>query len=269
MTSVYTGLAFSFVMFVVTWVASVKQKDASLIDRVWGMAFVMNAWGAAAGQGFSLVGWQWLLLLLVTIWGVRLSLHIHIRNKGHGEDYRYQDMRAGYQSGFWWKSFFTIFMVQFLLAAVVSVPLFFTLGFDHPMNIGIMVFLGTVFWILGFYFEAWGDWQLVVFKRDPSNKGKLLNKGLWSLTRHPNYFGDGAVWWGYYLFAVSVPYGWATIIGPIVMTLFLRKVSGVDLLEKKLKDSKPGYKEYVENTPAFIPWEGFKNPMKIIGAFRL
>ena len=142
-------------------------------------------------------------------------------------------------------------MLQFGLAGIVSLPLFY--AFANPeLLIPALVAVATILWAIGFYFEAMGDWQLVKFKRNPENKGKLLNTGLWALTRHPNYFGDGVVWWSFFLFALASG-GWYTFVGSVVMTVFLRKVSGVDLLEKKLKNSKPGYKEYVESTPAFIP----------------
>ncbi len=257
--AIVTGLLFSLTLFFITWLISVKQKDASFVDRVWGLAYVSNVFGYVILSGTDLSFSQALVIILVVIWGSRLSIHIYLRNRGHGEDYRYQNIRAGYQSGFWWKSLFTIFLLQWFLAAIISIPLFYVLKFPRELT-PAMVGLGLFCWIIGFFFEAVGDWQLVQFKRNPENRGKLLRTGLWKLTRHPNYFGDGMVWWGYYLFAWGAG-GWWTIISPIIMTIFLRKISGVDLLESKLKSSKLGYEDYIESTPAFVPriWPKKKN----------
>ncbi len=243
----------SVILFVTAiWVISVMRRDASIVDRVWGLAFVLLAgvycWLSPA------TNWRgWLVFSLVTLWGTRLSLHIHYRNRGHGEDYRYQAMRSRHGSKFWWYSYLTVFLLQAVLAFVISAPLLMTAYQADPQHLTFFDVAGLLLWVIGFAFEAIGDHQLAAFKSNPANRGKLLTSGLWSLTRHPNYFGDATLWWGYFLFALSVPYGYVTVFGPLLMSFFLLKVSGARLLEKKLVKSKPGYEEYMRNTPEFIP----------------
>lgn len=249
--AVVSGLLFSYLLFSLTWILSVKKRDVSLVDRIWGLAYIANILGYLCYSNFKVNAAQFMVLILVLIWGARLSIHIHLRNLGHGEDGRYQKIRSGYETGFWWKSYFTIFLFQWLLAAIISLPLFYILISDAQLSY-FWAGLSLIIWLIGFVFEAGGDWQLTRFKKDPNNKGKLLNTGFWKLTRHPNYFGDGMVWWGLYVLALSLG-GWWTVISPVIMTLFLRKVSGVDLLESQLKSTKPGYEEYIRTTPAFIP----------------
>ncbi len=194
-----------------------------------------------------------LLMVLVTVWGLRLGLHILARNWGKPEDFRYQKWRDENGARWWWVSYFKVFVLQGILMWVISAPL---LGAQYYVTFGGLTaldILGAAVWAVGFVFEAVGDWQLVRFKRDPANKGKLLTGGLWSLTRHPNYFGDAAQWWGYYLIALAAG-GWWTIFSPLIMTGLLVKVSGVALLEKSLAQTKPGYEAYIKRTSAFVPW---------------
>ncbi len=235
------------------WLCSLLSKDASIVDRFWGAGFALLSWAV-----FLFVAQHHptsnLLLGLVTIWGLRLSIYIHWRNRGHGEDYRYAEMRAHHGKRFWWYSFLSVFCLQGILMLVIAAPLIFVISQSDPTPTTSWAAVGTIFWITGFIFEAGGDWQLSRFKASSENKGKLLTTGLWSITRHPNYFGDALQWWGFGAFALDYGIsGAATLIGPIVMTIFLRKVSGVDLLEKALKTTKPGYEEYMTNTPAFAP----------------
>jgi steroid 5-alpha reductase family enzyme len=243
------------------WLLSLVLKDASLVDRFWGLIYVFLSWiYFSLGQA---VTWRSILLLtLVSIWGFRLSLHIHLRNRGHVEDIRYQRMRQKQPESFWWYSYFSVFIFQGLLAAVISAPLYFT--FVGPMTDRFLWSdaVGVTLWAVGCAFEIGGDWQLKKFKSNPENRGKLLTTGFWSLTRHPNYFGDACLWWGYYFFSLCADFGWVSIIGPLLMTFFLRYVSGVTLLEKDLKNSKPGYAEYMASTPAFYPrlWKGKVGP---------
>jgi steroid 5-alpha reductase family enzyme len=233
------------------WLYSVKLQDSSIIDSFWGMGFVLVAWY-----------WCWLnnglqnprailLCSLVSIWGIRLSLHITIRNHGKGEDYRYQAFRAAHGTSYWWISYFRVYLLQGVLLWIIAVPLFFAQYISFT-TWQIADVYGVVIWLIGFLFEAIGDWQLSQFKKNPANKGYVMDKGLWKYTRHPNYFGDAFLWWGYFLLAVSVGASW-TIFSPILMTFLLMKVSGVALLEQKLVETKPEYKEYVEKTSAFFP----------------
>ena len=239
------------ILITLLWLASVLLKDTSIIDPFWGTGFVVAAWVYFALS--DTIGLRpWLITALTTIWGLRLSLYLLYRNWGKGEDYRYQEFRRNNGSGWWWKSYFKVFLLQGVLMWIISIPLLAAQQFGSSA-LNLLDYLGIVLWAIGFYFEAAGDFQLARFKSNPANKGKVLNTGVWRYTRHPNYFGDAAQWWGFYLIALAAG-GWWTIYSPILMTGLLLKVSGVALLEKSLKDSKPGYKEYVESTPAFVPW---------------
>lgn len=252
MSSALIILVPHLIVIVAVWLISLWKKDASIVDRFWGLLFVsLSSTYLITSENINWRGT--LVLFLVIVWGARLSLHIHLRNKGHSEDVRYRRMRDEHGDSFWWYSFFSVFLLQGALALAISAPLYFI--FSTPSS-GQVVWsdgFGLFLWVVGFSFEAGSDWQLKQFKSDPKNKGKLLTTGFWSLTRHPNYFGDATLWWGFYCFALSCDNGWLSFLGPVIMTFFLRYVSGVSLLEKDLKNSKPGYTEYVKDTPAFFP----------------
>lgn len=247
-----TSVVFS--MMTALWLCSLIAKDASLVDRFWGAGFVFIAWALAMTTP-ELTPDMKLLTIIVSVWGLRLSLYIHFRNRGHGEDYRYVEMRQHHGKNFWWYSFLSVFMLQGVLMLIVAAPVIFVLAAPRGSGLGSLALAGAWVWFVGFVMEAGGDFQLSRFKSNPQNKGQLLKSGLWSITRHPNYFGDALQWWGFGLFALQAGeiVGMATLVGPVVMTLFIIKVSGVALLEKNLKVNKPGYAEYVAATPAFFP----------------
>lgn len=252
--SVYGNAALIILaMMIALWLISLLLRNASIIDIFWGAGFVITAWIYFYLTPDGYLTRKWLIVLITTIWGLRLSIHIFLRNWGHGEDFRYQKWRQDAGSKWWWQSFFKVFALQGLLMWIISAPLLATQISPTPAKLIWLDFIAIIAWGIGFFFEAVGDWQLVRFKADPINKGKLLNTGLWRYTRHPNYFGDAVQWWGFYLIAVAAG-GYWSIFSPILMTILLRNVSGVTMLEKTLKDTKPGYKEYVETTNAFIPW---------------
>jgi steroid 5-alpha reductase family enzyme len=252
------GLLLILSLLTLLWIISLVIKDASIIDSFWGLGFVILAWfyyfKTAENQSFRAL----VLCILVTLWGVRLALHIYIRNHGQGEDYRYQAMRAEHGKSFWWVSYLRVYLLQGFLLWIIAVPLLIG-QISSENNLQLTDYLGVIIWTVGFLFEAIGDWQLVQFKKNPENKGKVMNTGLWKYTRHPNYFGDAFLWWGYYLFTFSVG-GYWTIFSPILMTFLLMRVSGVALLEKKLVETKPQYLDYVENTPAFFPIKKRNSP---------
>jgi len=235
------------------WLASLALKNSSIVDIFWGTGFVITAWAAfmLTPDGFTLR--KLLIGALVTIWGLRLSVHILMRNWGKPEDFRYQAWRKEAGAQWWWRSFFKVFLLQGVLMWIISTPLLAAQISAQPAGLTWLDFLAIAVWLVGFFFEAVGDWQLARFKANPAHKGKLMNTGVWRYTRHPNYFGDATQWWAYYLIAVAAG-GWWSIFSPILMTVFLLRVSGVALLEKTLKNEKPGYKEYIETTSAFIPW---------------
>lgn len=237
------------------WLLSLVLKDASIIDIFWGPGFVIQAWYyfffVSPGPGnFRNV----LLCLLVSIWGLRLALHIGIRNWGKGEDFRYQEWRKEGGKNYWWISFLRVFLLQGLLMWIIGSLLLVAQSEPRMLVITGLDGLAVLFWLVGFYFEAVGDWQLVKFKSNPANRGKVMNQGLWRYTRHPNYFGDALIWWGFSLFAVQVPQGIYFLFAPVLMTFLLVKISGAALLESTLIERRPQYADYIRKTSAFIPW---------------
>ncbi len=235
------------------WIASVFLSDASIVDRFWGAGFVLVAFITLLlfGQPGDR---SWLLLALVTIWGLRLSLYLSWRNWGTGEDYRYQAMRKRFGPGFKWTSLFIVFGFQGFLTWFISLPLqiAFSKGGDSPL--AWLDGLGAGIWLAGFLFESIGDWQLARFKARPENEGAVMDRGLWRYTRHPNYFGDALLWWGMFLVALGVPGVAYTVASPALMTFLLMRVSGVPLLERRLRKTRPEYASYTQATSAFIPW---------------
>ena len=246
------GLAAIIGAMLLLWLISLLLKNSSIVDIFWGLGFVIVNWIYFTLTPDGFISRKLLIGLLVSLWGLRLSTHIFLRNLGKPEDYRYQKWRKENGSQWWWKSFFQVFLLPGLLLWIISAPLLAAQFTSQPEHLTWSDFVGVIVWLVGFYFEAMGDYQLSQFLSKPENKGKIMNKGVWRYTRHPNYFGDSAQWWGYYLIAASAG-GWWTIFSPIMMTFLLVRVSGVALLEKTM-ETRPGYKEYAEKTSAFIPW---------------
>lgn len=240
-------------MMLALWLISLLLKNSSIVDIFWGAGFVVTNWVAFVLTPDGFPARKWLIAVLVTVWGLRLSLYILWRNWGKPEDFRYQKWRDESGSIWWWKSFFQVFLLQGFLMWVISAPLLAAQLGPTPARLTVFDGIGVLIWGIGFFFEAAGDWQLAHFKADPANKGQVMRSGVWRYTRHPNYFGDAAQWWGFYVLA-AVAGGWWTIFSPIIMTTLLVRVSGVALLEKTLKETRPGYREYIETTSAFIPW---------------
>ncbi|MBP1675275.1 MAG: hypothetical protein H6Q24_1413 [Bacteroidetes bacterium] len=240
-------------MMSILWIISVIIKNVSIVDLFWGFGFVLtNVFYFISTDGLGLR--KVILLILVSIWGFRLTGYLSWRNIGKGEDYRYKQFRRKYgENRYWWISFFQTFLLQGILMWLISAPLLGAQYHGQEKSPGILDYAGIALWITGFIFETFGDYQLARFKADPSNKGKVLSSGLWRYTRHPNYFGDSAVWWGYGFLCLGAGSIWP-VLGSILMTALIIKVSGVALLEKNLVDKKPEYREYIEKTSAFIPW---------------
>jgi len=235
------------------WLLSLLKRDASLVDIFWGLGFIIaSLFYFNLTQNHHSIR-QWLVITLVIIWGLRLSLHILRRNWGHGEDYRYRVWREQAGKAFWWKSYFKVFLLQGIVLWIVSWPLPAAQQSTKPLWT-IFDVSGIILWSSGFFFETVGDFQLTRFKRNPANKGKVMRAGLWAYTRHPNYFGEALIWWGFYMFALTASSSWWTIISPLLMTFLLMRVSGVAMLEKSLVVTKPEYKNYIESTNAFFPW---------------
>ena len=197
--SLYCGLAVA-VWMLIAWLISVPLNDVSIVDLFWGAGFIVVVWIAFVCDGATGPR-RWLIAILVTIWGARLSGYLAWRNLGHGEDKRYTAMRKKNPETFWVRSLLTVFVLQGAIMYVVSFPLQAAAGSSQPLH--WIDVAGMFLWCVGLFFEVVGDWQLAAFKADPSNRGEVLDRGLWRYTRHPNYFGDFCVWWGFYLIAVA------------------------------------------------------------------
>lgn len=247
----FHGALVIFVLVTLLWLYSIYLKNVSIVDIFWGLGFVIiNSIYFYYSEGPSTR--QLVVLILVAIWGLRLSIYLGWRNWGKPEDYRYQQFRQDYgPKRYWWFSYFQVFLLQGGLILIVSLPL---LAINSAVNtLNILDYLAIAVWCIGFVFEAGGDYQLAKFKSNPQNKGKVLSHGFWKYTRHPNYFGDATVWVAYALFCVASGSYWP-VIGSIIMVLLILKVSGVTMLERTLKVTKPEYQDYIDRTSAFIPW---------------
>lgn len=252
MTSFLIGGFAVLIYMTIAWLISLPLKNSSIVDSFWGLGFVLcAAIYAVSADGYE--GRKMLILILVIIWGLRLSGYIAWRNGISHEDFRYRQWREEHGAAWWWYSYLKVFLLQGVILWIVSVPILGAMLNDSPNHLSLIDALGVILWGIGFFFEAVGDFQLAHFKNDPANKGKVMNRGLWHYTRHPNYFGDALVWWGFYLIALAGG-GWWTIFSPILMTYLLMKVSGVAMLERSLKKAKPEYQSYIESTSAFFPW---------------
>lgn len=234
---------------IVFWVISFLRNDVSIVDSLWSLMFLLVAFTYSAMSEFSGTR-EVLILVMVTLWALRLSVYITWRNHGQPEDHRYQAIRANNKPAFRFKSLYIVFILQAVLAWIISLPLAAAIGGQSA--IGFLDYAGIALFALGFVFEALGDLQLSRFRSNPENDGKVLDQGLWRYTRHPNYFGNFTLWWGFYLVALSAG-AWWTIVSPLLMTFLLLKVSGVALLEKDISGRRPQYQQYIRRTNAFFP----------------
>lgn len=252
-TIYFHNLILLIALFSLLWLVSVKLGDASIADIFWGPGFLVSAIFYFLQDGPATPR-KIMVLILVALWSIRLCLHIFLRNAGKGEDFRYREFRRKYgEKRYWWISYFQTFLLQGLLMWLISVTLLGAICEGNNGEITWSDIAGLVVMATGLLFESFSDRQLVRFRSDPANKGKVLSTGLWKYSRHPNYFGDAMVWCGFALLSVSAGH-LPEIAGAILMVFLLVRVSGVVLLEKTLKNDKPGYAEYMRRTPAFIPW---------------
>jgi len=248
----WPGLAAALGLTTLVWLASLVKRDVSIVDIFWSLGFVLLAWFYRAQV--PLESWrQNLVPILVTLWGLRLALYILWRNWGQGEDYRYRAMREKYGKAFPLLSLAIVFWLQGVLFWLIGMPLLQVQISRQPADWTWLDVVGGALFAIGLFFEAVGDFQLARFKADPINKGKVMDRGLWRYTRHPNYFGDATLWWGLGCFALATTGSLWTLFGPVLMSFLIVKVSGVALLEKGLGDTKPKYREYVRRTSAFFP----------------
>ena len=252
-TTLSQNLVSLLTVFFLLWVLSLVLKDASIVDIFWGIGFVIVAWVTFfTADGFA--ARRYIIAILTSMWGLRLGGYLFIRNAGKGEDYRYTAMRNRHGNRFWIVSLGTVFLLQAVLLFIISLPVQLGQLPAQPAYLLWTDYTGIMIWLTGFIIESLGDYQLYRFKADPKNRGRVMDRGLWRYSRHPNYFGETLVWWGIFIVVISTQYGPWSIIGPLLITFLLLRVSGVTLLEKKLNETRPGYREYVEKTSAFIPW---------------
>lgn len=248
------GAAIGVILFALTmlWVVSVYIEDASIIDIFWGPGFVICNWVTLFMIASDIADRQWLVHALVTLWGLRLALHLFVRNVGTGEDARYRRWREQGGPNWWLKTSYRIYLFQGLIMMVVAAPVIVVNMSTGQTGLGWLDLLGLVVWLAGFSFETVADQQLVNFKRNPANAGKVMDTGLWRYSLHPNYFGDALQWWGLWIIVVSAPGGIFTIAGPILMTaIFLYVSNGV--LERALARSRPDYAAHIGKTSRFFP----------------
>lgn len=232
------------------FVVSLLRKRNDVADVAWGLGFVLMAWTSLLiSEDVSVRAL--IVDVLVSIWGLRLAWHIHARNRGKGEDYRYAAWRVEWGKWFYIRSYLQVYLLQGILLFLIVTPVA-VINMHQGTSLGLLDVIGIALWGIGFYFESVGDAELSRFIKDPDNKGKLMQRGLWAYTRHPNYFGEVTQWWGIWVLALSVPTGLSSGIGPIIITFLILKVSGIPLLEKKMEQN-PAFAEYKRRVSMFIP----------------
>ncbi len=240
-----------FIYMTSLYFLSLILKDSSIADIGWGIGFVIIAViGLITNENPETL--NYLITLLVSLWGIRLSAHIFLRNRGKAEDWRYKKWRDDWGRTFLVRSYLQIFILQGIFMLMISLPIIFVHS-QNDLNINIFSVLGTLVWVIGFIFETIGDYQLSQFKSKPTNKGKIMTQGLWQYTRHPNYFGEVTQWWGIFIVVVVYQWGFMTMISPITITFLILGISGIPMLEKKYRGNKE-FEEYKKRTSAFFPW---------------
>jgi len=244
------------IFFLIFYIIAQIKNNNGLADMAWGLGFIVVAITSTLySKQFNLINIT--ILSLVLIWGLRLFFYISVRNWNKAEDYRYVAMKTRWKTHIRFKALVYVFLLQGLLLYIISLPIqlanYQSLQLNQPLHY-IIYSLGVILWIIGFIFEALGDSQLKKFKKNPEHKGQLMTKGLWSWTRHPNYFGESLMWWSIGIISISLltSLSWIGLVGPLLITLLLLFVSGVPLLEKKYKD-REDFKVYAQKTSKFFP----------------
>jgi steroid 5-alpha reductase family enzyme len=254
MTVPLWGLAFVVGSAAILWLVSLRIRDVSIIDIFWapgiaGVVDIAALMGEASGPRVSAA------LFLVNLWAVRLAAHIFARRSlpGTGEDHRYAAMRHQFGPRWWWWSLVQVFLLQAILMWFIAAPLVAVmLSGRGPM--GMLDYLGVGIAATGLLYEALADVQLARFRLNPANKDKVMDRGLWRWSRHPNYFGEAVLWWGFFLIGFAASGAWWLVLSPLVVTLLLLQVSGVTLMEDKIEDRRPAYADYKRRVSAFVPW---------------
>jgi steroid 5-alpha reductase family enzyme len=246
------NLATLMALMTVGWIISVRIHNVTVVDSLWGLGFVLVALNTyLLGNGFD--GRRILVLSLTIIWGLRLAAHLTWRNWGQNEDHRYGQWRKKSGPRFWWISLFKVFWTQAIFLWIISLVLQQALVASQPAHFTVLDVAGAIIWSIGMVFEALGDWQLARFKANPDNRNRVMDQGLWAWSRHPNYFGEFLIWWGFFVISLSTPHGWWTITSPVIVSFVLLKMTGVPLTEAALKKRRPDYAAYVRRTSIFFP----------------
>lgn len=250
-----TVLITLLIYFLFAFTVGTLKKNHGLVDIAWGMGFVVS--GIAALLTHTITPVKLLGFAMLVIWGLRLSIYLFFRNWNKPEDKRYTDMRKRWVKHPYLYSFLNVYALQGVLMFLINQP-YYQLAFLSDPKLNVFSYVALAFWVIGFIFEVVGDKQLSDFRKNPANKGQIITTGLWSITRHPNYFGEALMWWSMASYAVSVGASPLVLLSALLITLFLRYVSGVPLLEKKYKD-REDFKAYMAKTSVFIPWLKGKN----------
>jgi steroid 5-alpha reductase family enzyme len=244
------SLVLFFYMTALFFLALIRH-DNSIADVAWGPGFVAVAWITLyINEPFTLR--QLIAAAMISVWGFRLAIRIHLRNRGKGEDVRYRKWRESWGEHFIIRSYFQVFVLQGFILLLNIFPVLVINTYDSGTP-GFLDLLGVILWVMGFCFESISDWQLDRFMANPTNRGKIMDRGLWRYSRHPNYFGEVTMWWGIFILALSVPWGWISIIGPLTITATILFVSGIPMTEK-LMEGNPAFAAYKKRTSIFIPW---------------
>jgi len=239
-----------FIFMNFMYLLALRLKDNSIVDIGWGIGFIIVALAMLFDSG-TFYPRQLLITALIILWGLRLALYIFMRNKDKGEDFRYKQWRNEWGKNIYWRSYLQVFMLQGAIMFVIALPLI-QVNASKSSELLLTDFIGSAVWLIGFLFEALGDGQMMRFKTNLANKGKIMRYGLWKYTRHPNYFGEALLWWGIFIVAAGAGNFILSIISLIALTYLLLKVSGVAMLEKKYTGN-PEYDEYIRTTSSFLP----------------
>ncbi|MCB9279052.1 MAG: DUF1295 domain-containing protein [Lewinellaceae bacterium] len=234
------------------WFAvSILLRRNDIADIAWGLGYLAISLFLVVTRPAS--GISLLILVLIAIWAIRLSGHIFLRNRKKTEDFRYRKWREEWGRNWIWRSFLQVFLLQGFFMLVISAPILVA-SHDHFAHPGVFAWLGTAVWMIGFFFQAVGDYQLARFIKTRKDREAVLRTGLWRYSRHPNYFGEILMWWGLFLIVLPLPYGWMAAVSPLTITWLLAFVSGVPMLEKRYENN-PAYQAYKKRTNALFPWK--------------
>ena len=246
-----TGLS----VVTLTWIISIYLKDSSIVDIVWGLGFIVIAITNSLYFEINSIR-QLLILIVVTIWGARLSGYLAIRNANKPEDWRYQKFRQNAGDIYWLTSYFKVFLLQGAIMCFISLPMVVIFGDNNPSSLTIIDYLGVSIFFVGLLTEGIADAQMYIFKKKHSSlttKEAVLNTGLWKYSRHPNYLGEIVLWFGIGIIGLSSEYGYLSLISPLLLTFIMIKISGVSMLESELINTKPKYNKYISKTPSLFP----------------